>query len=339
MSRALVTGVTGMLGAYIASRIAEEGWAVRGLVRNPLDRASIDAEGLEPVSGDLLDAPSLERAARGCDAIFHAAAAIGAGGSLRDFERTNVVGTQNVIAAAGRAAARLVHVSSTAVFGAGRYRDQPADEDQDLPELDAADFYGRSKQAAERAVLSAHAEGRIRASVVRPPVMYGRGDRQFLPRVAPVLMRGWFPLFGGGETTLPLVHADAVADGAVRAALSRTAEGRVYHLTCDYPLTVSELVRLGSAGLGRRIRAPSVPAAVGELAFSMLATGLRWTGRPDLARHAPGTFQMLVRDNPFSSQRARDEIGWAPRIPPSIGVPDAFRCWREGSQQKAGGRG
>ena len=73
------------------------------------------------------------------------------------------------------------------------------DESTPLPELPAADAYGRSKQEAERLVLAAHAAGRVWASVVRPPLMYGKRDRQFVPRLGPVLERGFFPLVAGDD--------------------------------------------------------------------------------------------------------------------------------------------
>jgi len=104
-------------------------------------------------------------------------------------------------------------VSSTAVFGRARYRDEPTDETAPLPVLPEDDSYGRSKQDAERMVLEAHRQGRIWATAVRPPVMYGVGDRQFVPRVGPVLERRFFPLIAGGRTNLSLVHAGSVAQG------------------------------------------------------------------------------------------------------------------------------
>lgn len=337
MRRALITGATGMLGSHIASRLVADGVSVRGLARKTSQADSLRRLGLEPCEGDLLDGGSIERAARDCDVVFHAAAAIGSDADAREFEGANVAGTIHAILAASRADARLVHVSSTAVFGAARYHERLTDEDHPLPRLPDSDAYGRSKQAAEREVLEAAGTGRVWATVVRPPVMYGRGDRQFVPRVAPVLSRGVFPLIGGGRTTLPLVHADAVADGALRAARFEGASGRVYHLTSDFAVSVAALVRHAGEGLGRAIFAPRLPVVVGRACFILFAAALHGAGRSDLARHAPGTFRMLTRDNPFSSERARRELGWTPRLRPEEGIRDAFRWWREQRRSAAEG--
>jgi nucleoside-diphosphate-sugar epimerase len=329
MKRALVTGATGMLGSYVVERLVAEGWSVRALVRDPSRAGPVKALGADVVPGDVTRLEAMRAAAAGCDAIFHAAAVIGSGSDGEAFRLGNVVGAEHAVSAAEAAGSRLVHVSSIAVFGRHRYGAAATDENAALPSLPARDAYGRSKQEAERAVLGAHAARRVWATVVRPPVMYGKRDRQFAPRVGPLLQRGLFPLVAGGRTTLPLVHASAVADGAIRAAAADVAGGRVYHLTDDFLVTAADLVRYAALGLGRRIRAPRIPIAAARLAFRALGIGLILRGRPDLARHASGLLEMLSRDNPFRSARARRELGWSPTVRPSEGLPEAFRWWSD----------
>jgi nucleoside-diphosphate-sugar epimerase len=326
--RALVTGATGMLGAYLLETLQGRGWRVRALVRSPSTLPGLQERGVEVALGDLEDAPSLSDAARGCDVVLHAAAAIGSDAEWDRFRRVNVQGTANVVEAARRAGARLVHVSSTAVYGGARYGSRPTDELTPLPDLPEADAYGRSKQEAEQIVLNACSSGLIWGTVVRPPVMYGSGDRQFAPRVGPVLEHGVFPLIDGGLARLTLVHARNVAEGAVLAASVEAARGRVFLLADDYPTTVVDLVRGAEKGLQRRIRSPRVPLALGRAGFALLAITLRTVGRSDLARHAGGTLEMLTRDNPFTSRRARTELGWQPSVRPETGLPEAFRWWK-----------
>lgn len=327
-SRALVTGGTGMLGSYIVAHLRSLGWGVNALVRSA-DRGSwLRDQGAALVVGSLEDEDSLVRAACGCEVLIHAAAVIGSGGDWGAFRRGNVAGTANVVRAAETAGARLVHVSSTAVYGRARYRSEPTDEDVALPVLPVHDVYGRSKQNAERVVLDAHRQGRVWAAVVRPPVMYGCRDRQFAPRLGAVLERGVFPLIAGGRTTLALVHAGSVAEGAFLAATTDAAAGRTYLLTNDQPVTAADLVSCAEAGLGRRIWAPRIPAVVGRAGFAALKVALDTMGRSDLARHADGTLEMLTRDNPFTSARARAELGWAPTVRPDVSLTEAFAWWK-----------
>ena len=328
MQRALVTGATGMLGSYLVQRLIDGGYAVRAFVRNPEGAQWLRDMRADIIPGQLADAPALMAATDECSLVVHAAAAIGPQSDWETFRIGNVQGTSNVVSACAHAGARLVHVSSTAVYGDSRYEMAPVSERAPLPRLPEADAYGRSKQEAERVVMDAQSSGRIQAAIVRPPVMYGERDRQFIPRIAAVMNRGIFPLCGGGGTTLPVVHANAVAEGAILAAHTEAANGGIYNLTTDFPLTVSGLVSLARIGLARRIRAPSLSIGTSRLFFRALEVVLQVIGRGDLAAHANGTLEMLTHDNPFSSVRARDELGWSPTIPPETGVPDAFRWWK-----------
>ena len=332
MRRALVTGANGLLGSHLVKRLVESGCAVRALVRRPDNANWLRRPNVELIEGELADAHVLESAAAGCDAVFHAAAAIGPESTWEIFRAGNVQGTSNVIEACVHSGARIVHVSSTAVYGGSRYGVAPMDEGASLPQLPDADAYGRSKQEAERVVLAARNAGRLWGAIVRPPVMYGERDRQFIPRVGALMNRGIFPLCGGGRTTLPAVHANAVAEGAIRAALTDAADGRVYNLTSDFPLTVADLVRLASVGLGRRVRAPSLSLGASRCLFSALTIWLALVGRRDLAAHAGGTLEMLTHDNPFSDLRAREELKWSPTIRPEVGVPEAFGWWKAHSE-------
>ena len=39
------------------------------------------------------------------------------------------------------------------------------------------------------------------------------------------------------------------------------------------------------------------------------------------------SIDFLTKDNPFTSDRARRELGWSPAVRPEQGVPEAFRWW------------
>jgi nucleoside-diphosphate-sugar epimerase len=330
MARALVTGGTGQVGSYIIERLAADGWQVRALVRDLRRAAWLEPLGAELVAGDVLDADGFRRAATGCDAIFHAAALVTAPGGWERYRVSNVEGTRNAVGAAAASGARLLQVSSVAVYGsAARYRSAPTDEETPLPPLPERAYYARSKRDSEELVLRAHAEGRIWGCAVRPDVIYGKRDRQFVPRVGRIVEAGAFPIIGGGHTTLAVVHAASVADGAVRAVRCTEAGGRAYNLANDFDVTVSEFVRLAAEGLRRRVRLVPIPLPLARAGFGLLSTALRLTRGAAMAAHAEGSLDFLTRNNPFSSERARRELGWSPPVPPDVGIPEAFRWWKE----------
>jgi nucleoside-diphosphate-sugar epimerase len=137
-----------------------------------------------------------------------------------------------------------------------------------------------------------------------------------------------FPLVGGGNTTMSLVHASAVADGAVRAARTDAAGGRAYNLTNDFPVTVQQMVGYAAQGLGRRVRGVRISLSLARASFSTLAIAMRVAGRPGLAEQLPGALNAFTRDNPFTSERARRELEWTPSMTPDVGIPDAFAWWK-----------
>ena len=327
MPTALVTGATGLLGTHVVQRLQRDGWAVRALVRDAARAGSLSITGVELATGDVLEPTAFARAARGCDVVFHAAAAVTPAGGWEAFQRPNVEGTRNAIAAVAGAGARLVQVSSVAVYGGtARYRDgELTSEDTELAPLSDDSYYARSKRESEALVLDAHRAGRIWATAVRPDVIYGQHDRQFVPRVVRLLRRGFAPIIGGGRSTLAIVHAENVADGMVRAATTEAAGGRAYNLANDYDVTVSDFFRLAGEGLNvrlRRLRVPLVVAKGVERAFMSIAPLLPGNRFKAVSFSA---VDFLSRDNPFTSERARRELGWDPPMRPSVGIPEAFR--------------
>lgn len=329
MARALVTGATGLVGSHIVERLLNDQWTVRALVRTPA--AWLESRGVECVTGDVLDAESFARAASGCDVVFHTAAAVTTGGGWDAFRRMNVDGTTNAVSATEKARAKLVHLSSVAVYGPeGRFQQSAkTDETTALGPLPENMFYARSKRESEALVMEAHSAGRIWATAVRPDVIYGRRDRQFVPRIAKVLTLGIAPAIDGGTTTLALVHAANVADGAVRAALSERAGGRAYNLANDFDVTARDFFLLAGEGLGKRVKLWSISKRTAERTIGSAIGALRVLSMGRMSVLSGDSLAFLTRDNPFTSERARREIGWSPQVRPEDGVPDAFRWWRE----------
>jgi len=271
------------------------------------------------------------RSAAGCNAIFHTAAAITTPGGWEVFRRLNVDGTINAIAAAASSGARLLHLSSVAVYGpTARYAGpgKKASEDMVLGPLPERAYYARSKRESEQLVMDAHAAGRIWATAVRPNVIYGPRDRQFVPRVAKLLRRGVVPLIGGGRSIFSVTHAANVADGAVRAVTCDFAGGRAYNVANDYPVTVRQFFELAGDGLERRVRFISVPLSVAKVAFKIVKSTTRVLTGGRLNVISSASIGFLTEDNPFTSERARRELGWSPVVRPEHGIPEAFHWWK-----------
>ena len=333
MSVALVTGATGLVGSHIAELLLAKGWTVRALTRSARSASGL-LPGVEPVTGDVLDEASFRRAAAGCHTVFHAAANIIVRGGWDAYRVTNIEGTKNAIAAAEGAGARLLQVSSVAVYGpSARYdaarRGEKTDERAPLAPLSERAFYARSKRESEALVMEAHRQGRVWATAIRPAVVYGRRDRQFVPRMAMVIRRAAIPMIRGGRATFGVVHAANVAQGAVLAATSDAAGGKAYNLANDFDISVREFFAYAGQGLGHRPLLIPMPlwVARGALRVAKSATRMLTGGRYNLI--SGSVIDFIAEDNPFTSDRARRELGWTPSVRPELGVPEAFRHWRD----------
>jgi nucleoside-diphosphate-sugar epimerase len=283
------------------------------------------------VPGDVCDAKMVSQAAASCDAIFHTAAAISPRAGWEAFRSTNIDGTNAIIAAASESGARLLHLSSVAVYGSSRWGTELTSEETALAPLPEHAYYARSKRESEELVLGAHRRNEIWASAVRPNWIYGERDRQFIPRALKLFDLPLIPLIEGGHSILSMVHAGNVADAAVRAIGVDGAGGRAYNTTNDFPVSVADFVRLGALGLGRRARTISVPLWAASGAMKMVKGAVQLAKGQEMSGHASGIVPALSRDNPFTSERARRELGWDPPFHPEKAIPAAFRWQRENS--------
>jgi len=330
MPTALVTGATGLVGMHLVPRLQREGWRVRALVRDPARAGLLSRADVTLATGDVLEATGLERAARGCDVVFHAAAVITPRGGWEAYRRPNVEGTRNAIAAATSAKARLVHVSSVAVYGDNdRYAadGRRTDESSPLGHIPETSFYARSKRESEELVFEAQRTGALWATAVRPCVLYGPFDRQFVPRLARTLRHGFAPVIAGGRNTLAIVHAANVVDGMVRVAQYDAANGRAFNLTNDYDITARDFFERAAEGMGKQLRIVSVPFVVARATFAAFRTLAPMIVGDRLNAETNASLNFLARDNPFSSELARRELGWDPPVRAEEGVVDAFRWW------------
>jgi len=342
---ALVTGATGLVGSHIVERLRRSDWNVRALLRPDAvvrpargwnSVAWLHDHSVEPVRGDILELNSFIEAARGCDVVFHTAAAVTPPASrihpYDAYRVPNVDGTRNAIAAAARNGARLLQLSSVAVYGPkARYVSSKAtglDETMPLDPLPERAYYARSKRESEELVMTAHAEGRIWATAVRPDVIFGPRDRQFVPRVARMLRMRVAPVIGGGRAIMAIVHASHVADGAVRAATTERAGGSVYNLANDFDVTWKEFYCLAGAGLEHRVHTIDVPRWLAESGLRLVKRVVKFVTAGGMNIVTTASIDFMTRDNPFNSDRARRELGWNPQLRPETSIPEAFRWWR-----------
>jgi UDP-glucose 4-epimerase len=300
----LVTGATGSIG----HRLLRSG--DRALVRNA---SAIPGS----VIGDLLDQSSLRRACADIECVFHCAGYAHAFASS-DPElhwRVNFEGTRNLLDAAGEAGVRrFVFLSSVKAMA------EPGDQcvDEDWPgEPDSP--YGRSKRAAEDAVLAAGAKYGMHVVNLRLAMVYGRGGRGNMERMARGIRAGWFPRLPDTGNRRSLVHVDDVVSVARLVANAPDANGRTYIVADARPYSGREIFDTIRAVPPRLIFNWGAPAAVLRAGAVLGDVVERVTNRA-LPLNSEA-LSRLLGSACYSPARIEREIGWRA----AVGLADGVR--------------
>ena len=306
---AFVTGGSGFIGGALIRRLTGDGWSVRGLARSDASAEKVRAAGGEPVPGDLDDVAAMTAGAGGCDTAFHCAAALGEWGRREDFVHGNVTGTRNALEACAAAGVkRFVHVGTEAALMAG----QPlVNVDERAPlRPDSPAYYPATKAEAELAVRAATRDG-FETLVVRPRLVWGKGDTTILPSLADAVRKGRFAWIGGGRHLTSTTHVDNVVEGLMLAA-ERGSGGGVWFVTDGEPVVFRDFVTelLATQGIeapDRNAPAPVVRAAAG--ASELVWKALRLKSTPPVTRLA---YWLAAQECTIDISRAREELGYAP---------------------------
>ena len=319
--RVLVTGASGFLGDHVVRKLVTRGIAVCAQGRDAA-RLVFDA-GVDISVTALSDVAALTKAARGCDAIVHAAALSAPWGARQDFIDANVIGTANVITAARAAGVRrLVHISTPAVLFAGR--DQHLLDDSAPYAANHTSHYARTKRVAEELVGAASPY--LETVTLRPKAIYGAGDRALVPRLLQAARRGALPQIGDGTNAVDVTHVDDVVHAIECALATDRGLGETFLVTGGEHVQLWAMIRALLAGVGLPAPVRTLPLQVVMIAATAMEAISAITNRePTLTRYSA---QILARTQTYDISRARDMLGYSPRVSSTDGLArtiDALR--------------
>jgi nucleoside-diphosphate-sugar epimerase len=292
----LVTGGSGYFGTVLVDRALARGDRVRIFDLNAPDAR--DAP-VDYVQGDVLDRDALRAACEGVDVVLHNVAQVPLARDRHLFWSVNVIGTANLLVAArDSGGAKVVHTSSSAIFGIPEAN--PVTEETPGRPLEA---YGRAKLHAEVVCREAVDAG-LDVTVIRPRTILGHGRLgimavlfEFVAAGAPVYV------LGRGDNRYQFVHASDLADACLLAAARE--KPAVYNVGATQFGTMRETLQalVDHAGTGSRVR--SLPTGAARAAMRSLAS-------LGLAPFAPYHWLLYGESLWFDVSRARAELGWEP---------------------------
>jgi ornithine--oxo-acid transaminase len=331
----LITGATGFVGGHLAQRLVQEGCQVRCLVRASSDTSLLDHLDVEVAVGDLTNARSLARATEGCSYVFHCGALVSDWATSDEIARINLTGTRNVLKASVDASVqRFVHFSTTDIYG---YPGGTAIEETHTATR-FRNWYSETKRAAEAEVRRVENAGELDTVILRPATVYGPRSTDVIGEIARAIRGGNMLLIGGGRAIAGLCYVDNLIDAAVIALRHEAAPGHAFNVTDGLDTTWKEFTDALANGLGCSQARWSLPYwmanGIGfslEHGYRFLRKTTRLTTPPLLSRQA---VHVLGKDQDFSNRKAREMLGWEPRIDYAAGL-EATLAWLQAEHLKA----
>jgi nucleoside-diphosphate-sugar epimerase len=304
----LVTGGSGYFGSILADMALARGDRVRVFDIHAPDG---DPGRVEYVAGDVRDRAAVTAACEGADIVLHNVAQVPLAKDRDLFWSVNFTGTANVLLAArDRGVGKVVHTSSSAIFGIPEHN--PVTEDTPGRPLEA---YGKAKLEAELLCRDA-AEAGLDVTVVRPRTILGHGRLgiiavlfEFVAAGAPVYV------LGGGDNRYQFVHANDLADACLCAA--DREKPAVYNIGATEFGTMRQtlLALVDHAGTGSRVR--SLPAGAARAAMRSLS-------KMGVAPFAPYHWLLYAESLWFDTTKAQTELGWRPRRSNASAVIESY---------------
>jgi nucleoside-diphosphate-sugar epimerase len=290
-----LTGATGFIGNRVASRLLAKNYRLRALTRPTSNRTRLAGYHIHWVEGALEDADSLSRLVRGVDAVVHCAGAV-RGATQTHFDRSNVDGVARLVHAAieQHPLPRFLLISSLAARE---------------PQLS---YYAGSKRRAE--IVLADQAGNMPWVALRPPPVYGPGDKEMLPLFR-WMARGFAFEMKSGRARYSMLYVDDLAEAIHRCLLNEHPLNDVFELHDghDNGYSLRDIIATIEQLTAKRVRTVKVPPAFVEALASLNLNAAR------IFRYAPmltpGKLRELRHPNWVCDNTAFSrKTGWEPRV-------------------------
>jgi len=308
----LVTGAGGFIGSALVEALVDRGASVHAFTRYT-SRADTGLLRLLPkdvysqltiTAGDLRDADAVECAAEGVDLIFHLGALISIPYSYHhpvEVAQTNIMGTLSVLQACRRVGCRLVHTSTSEVYGTALR--VPIDEDHPLQ---GQSPYSASKIGADKLVESYWRAFDVKAVTVRPFNTYGPGQsaRAVIPTIITQALTQDVIHLGNLESRRDFTYVTDTVEGFIKAAEADGVDGETFNLGYGSEITIGDLAQeiISLTGFSHSI-----------------------TVSPERLRPEKSEVMRLLSDN----RKARERLGWLPQVDIRTGLQQTISWIRD----------
>lgn len=312
--KALVTGGGGFLGGAIVRKLLDRGVAVRSFTRSAYPWLA--ELGVEQVHGTLGKLDDVQRAACGCDVVFHAAAKAGVWGRYDEFFRTNVTGTENVLTACkANGVRKLVYTSTPSVCHGGG--DLEGVNESVPYATHFSCHYPATKAKAEAMVLAANGPA-LATVALRPHLIWGPGDPHLVPRILARAKLGKLRRIGNRPVKVDVTFVDNAADAHLLAADALAPDGapagKAYFISNGEPVVLWDFLNrvITDAGLPPVTR--TVPAWLARGMAGLIEGVYKLFGvnaEPPMTKFVA---EQLSTSHWYDITAARRDFGYTPKV-------------------------
>jgi 2-alkyl-3-oxoalkanoate reductase len=240
--KALVTGGGGFLGGAIVKALLARGDTVKTIQRG--NYPFLKELGAETIQGDLTKPDDINKAANGCDVVFHVAAKAGVWGNYADYYQANVVATKNILEACRiHNVNYLVYTSTPSVVFDGKNEEGI---NESVPYVkNFFNAYQRTKAEAEQLVINANST-HLNTVSLRPHLIWGPDDPHLVPRIINRAKTGRLRLVGKKTHKVDSCYIDNAVQAHLLAAdrlqENNVCAGKVYFISNDEPISMADLI-------------------------------------------------------------------------------------------------
>ncbi|MEE9443346.1 MAG: NAD(P)-dependent oxidoreductase [candidate division Zixibacteria bacterium] len=317
----LITGANGFIGSRVCRLLAASGYAIRIICRESSNLSLLSDIPYSKYMADITNPDFLIPAVTGADYIIHLAGLVKAKRKETYF-RINQQGTLNILNAVKNHninLKRFVLISSTAAYGPSPGK--PRREENPPQPLTT---YGQSKLAAEEAARPYFDLFPI--TILRPPGVYGPGDKAIFP-LFNIVNKGIRPYMAGGRNRVQMIYVDDLAEAIKCAIESSTSSGQAYIIADREAHTIREMLDEIGTLLNKKGIGISIPLSFlkGMALFSeFLFRALGQT--PHFSREK---VIELTADWEFDVSKARNELGFEAQTNFTHGARMAIKWYRK----------
>lgn len=315
----LVTGAPGWLGTRLLEALANpedplqkysghKHRRVKALVLPNMDTSSLP-QGVELVTGNVLDKASLDKAMEGVDTVFHLVGIIHPK-KIRQLFDINTQGTLNMLEAAAKAGVkRVIFISSNSAAGVNlTHHDLMKESDPPRPYM----AYGQSKLQAEEHVKRFVNEGKLEAVILRPCWFYGPGngqpERQL--RFFRMIQKGNPVMFGNGRNRRSMSYLDNTIQGMLLAEKTPEANGQIYWIADEQPYETIEIYRTIAGIFGTQLKPRKIPG-IASFICRIIDRVLQAMDRYITEFHVAGEMDRSIA---CDVSKAKKELGYNPEV-------------------------